>query len=113
VIVGPVPQWNGSLGRTIFTCPKERSNSDTIEKFSDCGLDPNIKVVDEHLRTIAERLHVAYISAYDVFCNKRGCMRYTDENDPGLTTYDYGHLSPNASRFLVDKVNGLINMASP
>lgn len=41
-----------------------------------------------------------YLSAMDVFCNLDGCLSYLgDDRKSGLVTYDYGHLTPQASLF--------------
>jgi len=44
---------------------------------------------------------LSYFSLIDQLCNQQGCLTYIDNNkQEGLWTFDYGHLSPNASQYV-------------
>jgi hypothetical protein len=60
----------------------------------------DIFLADSALKARASIAGFEYISALDVFCNSEGCITYLGE-DPktGLVTFDYGHLTSEASGF--------------
>ena len=42
---------------------------------------------------------------FDFFCNEQGGLTYIgDDKKIGLTSYDYGHLSPIASEYLANEL---------
>ena len=48
---------------------------------------------------------VRYISMVDFFCNPEGCLTYLGEDlRDGLITFDYGHLTPNTSVYVAEKL---------
>jgi len=53
-----------------------------------------------------------FVNVMDVFCNSDGCLTYLgDDIKQGVTTWDYGHLTPVASDYLarqilIDKIVG-------
>ena len=55
---------------------------------------------------------VEFVNIIDFFCNKNGCLTYTgDDIKTGITTWDYGHLTPSGSNYLaknmlISKVTG-------
>ena len=106
VIIGPTPRWKGGLLRSIYRCWKPQAGSSAFPIYSRCGLDEKTRQVDAAVRAIAQRLGVRFVSAYDALCNDRGCLTYTEDaqGKKYLETYDYGHLSEAAARYLVDKL---------
>ncbi len=113
VLLGPVPQWNGSLLRSILRCWRPRSSSDEFPRYSKCGLDPNVPEVDTSLRQAARRLDIRYISAYQVLCNSKGCLTHVNDGGDQLVTYDYGHLSAGAAEYLVSAIGGKLFSTVP
>ncbi len=103
VILGPVPRWTENLHRIIFHNWKysfHRMPSARLEK----QLDPNVPLIDQKMREIAQRLDVVYISAWDVMCDKAGCLTRTPEEGYDISTFDVEHLSPSASRYLAHHI---------
>ena len=53
-----------------------------------------------------------FVNLIDFFCNKDGCLTYVgDDKKTGITSFDYGHLTPIASDYLaknllVDVITG-------
>jgi len=111
ILLGPVPRWNGTLLQSVFRCWHPQRASDTFPKYSNCGLDDHVVVVDELLHQTAKRLNVEYISAYQMLCTAQGCLTHVDDR---LTTYDYGHLSKSGAEYLVSTIaEKLIGSISP
>jgi peptidoglycan/LPS O-acetylase OafA/YrhL len=104
VLLGPVPQWNGSLLRSILRCWRPRTPSEELPRYSQCGLDPRVPELDSLLRQTARRLEIKYISPYQALCNADGCLTHVDVGGDQLTTYDYGHLSVGAAEYLVSVI---------
>ncbi|MEN1942120.1 acyltransferase family protein [Luteimonas sp. MJ174] len=103
VVVGPAPRWREWLPKLLvrrydaapFLRVPQRLRGETL---------PEPGVLDRALATaLAGRTGVTHVSALDRLCDLRGCLVYVD--DPGeLTTWDYGHLGPRASRRVADGV---------
>jgi peptidoglycan/LPS O-acetylase OafA/YrhL len=103
VLVGPVPKWKPDLHRVVArnywpTPPRElRSHLDTRTIETD--------------RLLAARYRDAaglrYLSAIAVLCPGQGCLTYLgDDVKTGLITWDYGHLTPDSSLYLGERLFG-------
>ena len=100
VVVGPTPQWSRPMPSILGRCADQQTIKDG-GRFSSCGLVSGIDTLDRSLREFSEQLGVSYLSAYDELCNSHGCLTVLDSG--AVSTYDLGHLSPEASRLLVQK----------
>lgn len=94
VVVGPVPHWTTDLpimvAYHLFPSIPQRSNA---------GIDRKVLSQDAELKRLLEGdPRLSYVSVIDHFCNLDGCRVYVGA-DPirGLTSWDYGHLTPVAS----------------
>lgn len=77
------------------------------ERKASYELNKSIPEIDSKMEEFARELGVDYISLFKEMCSDAGCLVRIGDS---LTTFDYGHLSPDASRFLVNKIGGrLIN----
>lgn len=94
VFVGPTPHWDTELPKLVV----ERLWNST-ERYSTAGLDlTRIKLDGQLKRAIANNARQSYVSVIDYFCNSSGCLLYLgNDRLKGLTSYDYGHLTPVAS----------------
>jgi hypothetical protein len=46
-----------------------------------------------------------YVDVIGLFCNAQGCLTHTgDDLRTSITSWDYGHLTPSASRYLSKKL---------
>jgi hypothetical protein len=106
VLLGPVPRWEGSLLRSLLRCWRPRSSAEEFPRYSKCGLDPTVLEADTSLRQMARRLGIRYISAYQALCNGDGCLTHVNDGGDQLSTYDSGHLSAGAARYLVAAIRG-------
>ncbi|WP_035918381.1 acyltransferase family protein [Legionella fairfieldensis] len=102
IILGPVPQWEPYLFKLIA-----RKYWEHTPKRIGTHLIPEIIVSDKAMKEkySQNKNKGDYISLFDFFCNKKGCLTYLGNNkQEGLITFDYGHLSPLASIFLADSL---------
>ena len=112
VVVGPAPRWREWLPKLLlrrhadapFLRVPRRLRGETL---------PEPQALDAALAgALAGREGVAYVSAMDRLCDLRGCLVWID--DPAeLTTWDYGHLGPRASRRVADAVLGAVAGGGP
>lgn len=105
VVIGPTPQWDKPMPSMLGSCAGQQ----TLREggwHSRCGLVPEVDVLDRSMRDFSATLGVSYLSAYEAMCTGDGCLTVLD--DGAVSTYDLGHLSPPASRLLIEKLAGRI-----
>lgn len=101
ILVGQVPIWDSSLPQ-VASKLSENGDVPSRTKF---GLNSASLNIDTKLKTIFETTDIKYISLSDKICNETGCLIFTDGQKPSsLFSYDYGHLSPNGSRWIAQNV---------
>lgn len=98
VLVGPVPQWQPSLFKLIL-----KNYWGAIPLRLNHHLRQSVFKTD---RIMKERYgtspDITYISLIDRLCNSDGCLTYLGNNSKeGLITYDYGHFTLPASKYVV------------
>lgn len=104
-LIGPVPQWNGSLSRQIYL-NYQISEPHQIPYRMKFGLSKNALLLDPLLNDFSKKLGVNYISPIKIMCNESGCLTRFGESNDTLTTRDNEHLTKMASLFLVSKFPG-------
>ena len=97
IFTGPTPHWNNELPKLIL----RKLWSNTPERTFE---DINKKIINEN-EIIKSQLHVSnaiiFIDLIDFFCNESGCLtRIGDGKKTGITSWDFGHLTPIASDYL-------------
>jgi peptidoglycan/LPS O-acetylase OafA/YrhL len=97
IIPGPTPHWTSVLPKIIVRklwvhTPRRTSRGVDQKVISDSAiLHKNIKETDS----------VVFVDVIDLFCNQEGCLTYLgDDRKTGITSWDYGHLTPIASDYL-------------
>ena len=100
IFPGPTPHWTSDLPRVIA-----RDLWPNTPQRTKRALDMEIMAADERLKTeTAGDLNFTYLSIIDVFCNEDGCLTYLGQDRmKGITSADYGHLTPAASEYLAEK----------
>jgi hypothetical protein len=99
IVVGPVPQWQNTLPRLIAYnyWPKApvRLQSHLQQEFFE--VDKQLK------RQIINGPMISYVSAIDFFCDQsNACLVSIGADQSVLTSYDSGHLTPEASVAFVE-----------
>ena len=110
VFTGPTPHWTTDLPQIIA-----RDLWPDTPQRSLHGLDMNIMQADASLKSATENDHAfEYVSIIDAFCDANGCLTYLgNDRKTGITSADYGHLTPLASEYLAEKSLAKIVFGSP
>jgi peptidoglycan/LPS O-acetylase OafA/YrhL len=100
VLVGPVPQWIGTLPQQLFNYVRHHRD-DPVPTRMTLGQDPRPPGLDRKMAALAASLGVEYDSPCSVLGNQDGFLVRTGEGAETLTTYDSSHLTVSASIYLV------------
>lgn len=100
IVVGPDPVWEPALYKVIGLKYWHNTPLNIAT-----NLDQSIFDEENNLqKNINHNDFFNYISLIDFFCNKEGCLTYLNNNKKdGITTADYGHLTPVASTYFAKK----------
>jgi peptidoglycan/LPS O-acetylase OafA/YrhL len=97
IFAGPTPHWAYELPKIIlkelwFNTPQRTHKS----------LDPGTVAMNMSLQlNFRQSDSVLYANLIDTFCNQEGCLTYIGDNKKtGITSFDFGHLTPIASDYL-------------
>ena len=99
-LIGPFPQWKDGLPRQLYLNYRSDSRREIPKRMS-FGLNKNFIEMDIFLTSLASRLKVNYISPYKILCDDHGCITRLGDTGDTLVTWDYGHLTPIGSQYLV------------
>jgi peptidoglycan/LPS O-acetylase OafA/YrhL len=100
VLVGPVPQWIGTLPQQLFNYARKHRSEPVPVRMSS-GLDPRPVQVDKLMAAFSERLGIEYISPCQILGNRDGFLVRVGDTPESITTFDSSHLTPVASTYLV------------
>jgi len=98
VVAGPTPYWKGVLPSIVVRNFFERTPRRTYVGIDMAVIAKN-QALKEHFKLTGGQ--VLFADLIGTFCNEEGCLVYigNDERN-GITSYDYGHLTPAASDYL-------------
>lgn len=99
-VVGPVPQWHDGLPRRLLATVIANPSRE-IPVRMEGGLNREIFAVDQKMRKEIPATGAIYVSATDAFCVNQSCLTLVGDQVRSVTAWDYGHLTPAASSFLV------------
>ena len=93
IFTGPTPHWNKDLPSIVINLWENTPN------FTKIGLDLNVvKLDNEILNTFPNTKKTHYVSLINELCNESGCQIFIgNDKKLGITSWDYGHLTPVAS----------------
>ena len=106
IFAGPNPHWTTDLPKIVAW-----RLGDNVPRRTYAGIDRRVTALDGELRSrLPQSASVRYVSVIDYFCNRDGCLvYYGDDIREGITSWDYGHLTPIASyHFAKDVLAGSI-----
>lgn len=101
IFIGPVPRWRSSLPNVIaFWLWDEHVD----RAFT--GVDTEVVSLDKELQRYFESTRLGeYVSAVQYFCTNEGCLTHIGpDRRTGITSWDYGHLTPIASSLFAKDV---------
>lgn len=101
IFIGPTPHWTADLPKIVAFKLWYDTPSRTY-----VGIDKKVLKIDERLKGDLKNLDSAsYVSAIDAFCENSGCLVFLGNDKlTGITSIDYGHLTPIASKYFAEKV---------
>ncbi|MCU1750410.1 acyltransferase family protein [Pseudomonas sp. 6D_7.1_Bac1] len=104
IVLGPSPEWLDPLPKLVYKgwksdYPLHRIPSRLIE-----GLNPEIKTIDSNFKDYIQKSKVTFVSIYDLLCNADGCMTHISGEPSKLTSWDYGHLTTDGSKYIAKKI---------
>lgn len=97
LLLGPAPQWAGSLPKIIMRRLWEKTPKRTF-----VGMDESVSAENKAIgETLTLEKGAQYVDLYKFFCNADGCLtRVGPDKQKDSVTFDYGHLTPAASDYL-------------
>jgi peptidoglycan/LPS O-acetylase OafA/YrhL len=100
IFTGPSPHWNPSLPAVLA---RKLPNVPERTYF---GVNRGVLELDDKLKIESDKYrNFKYVSLIDFFCNVDGCLtHYSSDVAASVTTWDYGHLTPIASRDLAKQI---------
>lgn len=108
IFTGSTPRWTIDLPKIILTKLWVNTPRRTYK-----GIDQKILADNAVLEEKFKKIDTAiFVNIGAFFCNKDGCLTYIgDDKKTGITSFDYGHLTPVASDYLaknllVDVITG-------
>lgn len=104
IFMGETPHWQTDLPKLVL-----RKMWENTPQRSKLGLDQDVLAKNAQLQ---EEFHppksVHFVNLIDFFCNSEGCLIYLNDKKTGITSFDYGHLTPVASLYLAENLLGKI-----
>jgi peptidoglycan/LPS O-acetylase OafA/YrhL len=102
-IIGPFPEYPGQLPDVVY----ERWVADKSKGIPNRIPDMPIawaRIVDDDLRALAGKRNLPYLSLLDLFCQNDVCATSWSDDPSDLLSWDYGHLTTDAGRFIGGKL---------
>lgn len=94
VFTGPAPQWNSDLPKIILRKLWVDTPQRTFISINANALEVNQALKQSFVSSPSHR----FVSLIDYFCDVSGCLiRIGGDRKSGITSWDYGHLTPIAS----------------
>ncbi len=100
VLVGPVPQWIGSLPQQLFGHVRRHRDEPVPVRLKE-GADPSPAQVDRLMAGLGQRLGIEYVSPCRILGDQNGYLIRTGETADSLMSFDSSHLTVSGSRYLV------------
>ena len=110
-VVGPVPEWNPTLPRTILNLSRDgflisHARASNVPDRTLAGVNPRAFAQDRILKDAFAGSDIHYLSATDVLCTTQGCLTLTNRTTPALSVYDSTHLTESGSNLLIGNFIG-------
>lgn len=100
IFTGPTPHWTVDLPKTIMKTLWINTPRRTL-----LGLNMSVMDQNTELKKSLANSGAIYADIISAFCNKDGCITYLGNDiKAGITSWDYGHLTPIASEYLARKL---------
>lgn len=95
-VIGPAPSWSPDLPTGAYNF--WRSNGRFPDRMEPVPLDYH--TIDEALASASSAAGAHFVSAFDILCDKNGCLTHAPGSRAELLSWDYGHLTLAGAKFL-------------
>lgn len=103
VMIGSVPQWEKALPEILLNIMVKNGEIDCLTMPDD--ILSSINDIDNVIKKSAETNKVLYVSPVDLLCENGKCQVVIHEDGDIIpTSWDYGHLTKGASKYLSEKI---------
>jgi hypothetical protein len=101
IFTGPTPRWSADLPKVILRKLDFEPPERTL-----LGVVPEVLQDNMALRAaFNDDEHARFANLIGVLCDRRGCLtRVGPDMVADISSYDYGHLTPQASRFVAERL---------
>ena len=99
IVVGEVPVWDGRFPELLARTVLRNRPAFRIPERTSAGLLAVTFDVDRRMAPLARQSGATYESAAGILCDDAGCLTRAGGN---VTTFDESHLTPSASRYVVE-----------
>ncbi len=108
VLVGQLPTYKidqPMVGSRVF-------EADATDRTL-LSLNPQAFTINDGMRQFARENGVDFLSPMDALCNSQGCLISASPHELIPTSFDYGHLTGEGSRLLLERALGSGQIALP
>jgi peptidoglycan/LPS O-acetylase OafA/YrhL len=103
LVIGPAPQWENSLPRSLYQYYLKDSMHRIPYRMS-LGLVGDVPRVDISMKELVSALPATYVSLWNLMCNDNGCVTRLDERGESIVSWDYGHLTTLAAEYVAERL---------
>lgn len=99
-VLGPAPSWDPALPIAVYRHWQE--NAELPTRIAPIALD--YTEADRTIEGIALSEGASFRSVFNELCNPFGCVTHTPNSRSELLTWDYGHLTTEGAKFIVERL---------
>ena len=108
-LLGPLPQWDPPLPKSLLRLYEMDRTKPIPTRFprgivsTQDRAEASLRVMDQRLREKAKETNITFVSLLDIMCNGDGCLTKVGDAPEDLTSFDYAHLTPAGSKYLLER----------
>jgi hypothetical protein len=106
IVIGPAPKWSPDLPTVVYEDWEQQSSPRSLATRLPPTAFAEVDQVDQDMRMTVEATGASFVSLLDTMCNEDGCLTSVPGSPESLLTWDYGHLTTDGARFVVEQLDG-------
>ena len=109
IMLGAVPYWRADLPAILLEAWKKGPvQAAPPLRLKEADWQPGLVQASERMRQRAADMGIEFINGMDYFCNAEGCLTRMSAESQQPISYDYGHLTVEASTYYIEQIAPLI-----
>jgi peptidoglycan/LPS O-acetylase OafA/YrhL len=109
IMLGAVPYWRANLPAVLLEHWKKGPiHAAPPLRLPEADWQPGLLKASQTMRQRAQDMGIEFINGMDYFCNAEGCLTRLSAESQQPISYDYGHLTVEASTYYVQQIAPLI-----